>query len=619
MRAFRGAYLETAQRLKEQQGSDGGDGAPAIPEIGQLDFEFVLFASAVVDYDYIMKLIAKYSGQDPKKVKISREQLIGLIQSDAKFLDEREEITEYVRSLTEGEGLDEAAIRAGYEQFKTDKQAREIEGLAKAHCLTTESLSAFVDTVLQRMVFDGEELTDLMGAARPRLARASRARARPHGRSRPTSKQASRRPGHFGPQRLRGCGRAMTAHQPLRLAPKLRFAEFRNTGDWMTEILDNQGTFLSSLTGKTAKDFDTGNATFIPYMNVFSNTFTNVFDLRAVSVGGDESQNTVAKGDVFFTISSEIPEEAGMSSVLLEEIENCYLNSFCALFRFDNGKSPHPVFLGYLLRSALARAHLSRGAQGATRYNISRATFRSLPLLLPSVPEQQKIADCLGSLDDLIAAESRKLDALRQHKEGLMQELFPLLGETAARLRFPKFQNRSILDELTIGDVCDLKAGDFIPASEIVEHADEAWFPCYGGNGFRGYVKSFTHDGRYVLVGRQGALCGNVKLYAGKFHATEHALVATPKPGIDTGWLFYALDALKLNRFSIGQAQPGLSVGILRDVGISAPVEEDEQQKIADCLGSLDVLITATGRKLETLRQHKQGLMQRLFPSRETV
>ena len=127
-----------------------------------LDKHVVLFASAVIDYDYIMKLIAKYSGQDPKKLTISREQLIGLIHSDAKFLDEREEITEYVRSLTEGEGLDEAAIRAGYEQFKAEKQAREIEGLAQAHGLTTESLSAFVDTILQRMIFDGEQLTDLM-------------------------------------------------------------------------------------------------------------------------------------------------------------------------------------------------------------------------------------------------------------------------------------------------------------------------------------------------------------------------------------------------------------------------------------------------------------------------
>ena len=162
LRAFRGAYLETAQRLKEQQGTPGGDGEPDKFDIDQIEFEFVLFASAVIDYDYIMKLIAKYSGQDPKKLTISREQLIGLIQSDAKFLDEREEITEYVRSLTEGEGLDEAAIRAGYEQFKAEKQAREIEVLAKAYGLRTESLAAFVDTILQRMIFDGELLTDLM-------------------------------------------------------------------------------------------------------------------------------------------------------------------------------------------------------------------------------------------------------------------------------------------------------------------------------------------------------------------------------------------------------------------------------------------------------------------------
>jgi type I restriction enzyme, R subunit len=162
LRAFRGVYLETAQRLKEQQGKSGGEGEPTDPEVDQLDFEFVLFASADIDYDYIMRLIARYSGQDPKKLQISREQLIGLIQSDAKFMDEREEITEYVRSLKEGEGLNEAAIRAGYERFKAEKQAMEIKGLAEAHGLTTESLATFVETILRRMIFDGEKLTDLM-------------------------------------------------------------------------------------------------------------------------------------------------------------------------------------------------------------------------------------------------------------------------------------------------------------------------------------------------------------------------------------------------------------------------------------------------------------------------
>ena len=162
LRAFRGVYLETARRLKDQQNTRGKDGEPTNPEVAQLDFEFVLFASALIDYDYIMKLITKYSGQDPNELTISREQLIGLIQSDAKFLDEREEITDYVRSLTEGEGLDETAIRAGYEQFKAEKQAREIQSLARTHGLATASLSAFVATILQRMIFDGEQLTDLM-------------------------------------------------------------------------------------------------------------------------------------------------------------------------------------------------------------------------------------------------------------------------------------------------------------------------------------------------------------------------------------------------------------------------------------------------------------------------
>ena len=162
LRAFRGVYLETAQRLQEQQGVRRKDDEPTNLDIDQLDFEFVLFASDVIDYDYIMELMAKYSGQNPKKLTMSREQLIGLIHSDAKFLDEREDITEYVRSLQEGEGLDKAAIRADYEQFKAEKQAKEIEGLARAHGLTTKSLSDFVDRILQRMIFDGEELTDLM-------------------------------------------------------------------------------------------------------------------------------------------------------------------------------------------------------------------------------------------------------------------------------------------------------------------------------------------------------------------------------------------------------------------------------------------------------------------------
>jgi type I restriction enzyme R subunit len=159
LQAFRGVYLETAQRLKAQQ-DKGGDSAS--PEVQQLDFEFVLFASAVIDYDYIMALIARYSQQEPGKQKMSRAQLIGLIQSDAKFIDEREEIAAYIDTLKAGEGLSEKAIRQGYEAFKAEKNARQLAEVAAKHGLETAVLQTFVDGILQRMIFDGERLSDLL-------------------------------------------------------------------------------------------------------------------------------------------------------------------------------------------------------------------------------------------------------------------------------------------------------------------------------------------------------------------------------------------------------------------------------------------------------------------------
>jgi type I restriction enzyme R subunit len=163
LKGFRGVYLETAQRLKEQREKPGG---AVSPEVEQLDFEFVLFASALIDYDYIMNLIARFTGQDPKKLKMSREQLrdrlIGLITSDAKFMDERETITDYVHSLEAGKALDEKAVRAGYQRFKDERHAAELAAVAARHGLATDALQGFVGGILGRMIFDGEQLTDLM-------------------------------------------------------------------------------------------------------------------------------------------------------------------------------------------------------------------------------------------------------------------------------------------------------------------------------------------------------------------------------------------------------------------------------------------------------------------------
>ena len=157
--SFRGAYLESAQRLKALQGKGGGKTSSAVE---QLEFEFVLFASALIDYDYIMGLISRFSQQGPGKQKMSREQLIGLIQSDAKFMNERKDITAYIATLKAGEGLSETAIRDGYIRFKAGKDAAELAKLAAEHNLATTALQAFVDGILQRMIFDGEQLSDLM-------------------------------------------------------------------------------------------------------------------------------------------------------------------------------------------------------------------------------------------------------------------------------------------------------------------------------------------------------------------------------------------------------------------------------------------------------------------------
>ncbi|MEN5271528.1 type I restriction endonuclease subunit R [Stenotrophomonas lactitubi] len=159
MQGFKGMYLETAKRLKEQQDKEG-DQAP--PEVQQLDFEFVLFASAVIDYDYIMGLIARMTQQKPGKLTMNREQLIGLIQSDAKFIDDRDDIAEYIRGLPIGEALEDAQIRAGYERFKAEKKARELANIAAKHGLPEEGLQAFVEQVLRRRIFDGEALSELM-------------------------------------------------------------------------------------------------------------------------------------------------------------------------------------------------------------------------------------------------------------------------------------------------------------------------------------------------------------------------------------------------------------------------------------------------------------------------
>ncbi len=159
LRSFKSVYIDTAKRLRVEQGKKGEQ---ASEDIQQLDFEFVLFSSAVIDYDYIIGLIAKYTQAKPSKHKMTREELINLLSSSANLIDEREDIIAYINTLKVGSGLDEGEIRKGYQKFKDNKAEKEIQALADKHDITVERLNGFIDEIIDRMIFDGEKLTDLL-------------------------------------------------------------------------------------------------------------------------------------------------------------------------------------------------------------------------------------------------------------------------------------------------------------------------------------------------------------------------------------------------------------------------------------------------------------------------
>ena len=272
----------------------------------------------------------------------------------------------------------------------------------------------------------------------------------------------------------------------------------------------------------------------------------------------------------------------------------------------------------YYFKTPLYIQELNRNLEGIRDGKmVSYSQFSEIYLPFPPLPEQQKIADCLSSLDDLLAAHNEKLELLKGHKKGLMQNLFPQEGERVPKFRFPEFENDGEWEEKKLGEICSLKAGKFVAASEINDSYTEGLHPCYGGNGLRGYTQSYTHIGRYSLIGRQGAHCGNITLADGIFHATEHAVVVSPNSKIDTDWLFYTLELANLNQYATGQAQPGLSVSNLEEVEFVFPNTIPEQKKIASCLSAVDDLIKAETEKIEALKEHKKGLMQGLFPKME--
>ncbi len=173
--------------------------------------------------------------------------------------------------------------------------------------------------------------------------------------------------------------------------------------------------------------------------------------------------------------------------------------------------------------------------------------------------------------------------------------------------KLPDGWKRTVLDS-----ICDLQAGKFVSASEILETCNSSSYPCYGGNGLRGFVKDYSHSGTFPLIGRQGALCGNINKASGKFYATEHAVVATPNTNIEVEWLYYQLIHANLNKYATGAAQPGLSVKNIKKISFLLP-PLPEQKAIAALLSTWDEAIEKTERLIQAKEKLKRGLAQRLL------
>ena len=200
--------------------------------------------------------------------------------------------------------------------------------------------------------------------------------------------------------------------------PVLRFQGFED--DWEKVKLGEIGETFTGLSGKTKEDFGHGEGKFITYVNVFNNPISDLLGTDRIEV--DESQTNVQFGDIFFTTSSETPEEVGMSSVWLGNGNNIYLNSFCFGFRPTLKLSNH--FMAYVLRSTEIRKKFIFLAQGISRYNISKTKVMNISIPLPTLPEQESIGTFFQTLDQEIAQVEDKLASLKEMKKTLLRKLF---------------------------------------------------------------------------------------------------------------------------------------------------------------------------------------------------
>lgn len=413
------------------------------------------------------------------------------------------------------------------------------------------------------------------------------------------------------------------------LLPELRFPEFSGDAEWDCKKL--------SLLAKPVKE----KATKLSPKDVLTlsgeHGLVRQTDYFGKKIAGADLKRYLRIEQDDFVYNDRTTSAAKYGS--LKRLTNYDVGAVSPIYKcFRFKEKQNPVFWEHYFDAGAHETELSEfineGAR-AGRFNISVDTFLSIAVCYPSGTEQQKIADCLGSLDDLIAAHSAKLDALQDHKKGLLKQLFPVEGETVPSLRFPEFENAGewseepLLEMFNIQDGFAFSSTDFVEASEGSQqviritdinnrnsNTDKVYFPRRKAAEMK-LSRYLAHKGD-LLLSLTGAAGFNFFIWAGDDSLLNQRTAKISPKDKKHSTLAHLLNPLihgKINNRGEGQNN-NLSRGFLATVTLPVP-EPPEQKRIADCLSALDALITAQAEQIAALDEHKKGLMQQLFPNPE--
>ena len=412
----------------------------------------------------------------------------------------------------------------------------------------------------------------------------------------------------------------MTADKPLTLVQKLRFQEFKSRPAWsympLSAALKEHGRKSDGASEVHSVSFVKGVVPQIEHLG------------RSFAANDTSHYRLVRPFDVVYTRSPLSAFPLGIVKQY-KRSKNAIVSPLYGVF------APRNRHLGLIieayfdspLRSVRFLDPLAqKGAKNTIQ--LSNDRFLSGALHLPDdEDEQKKIADCLGNIDELIAAENRNLEALRQHKQGLLQQLFPQAGETVPRLRFSKFGNTGEWEEKKIGDVSEVCMCKRIFASQTKSNGSVPFYKIgtLGGepdafiskNLFEEYKSkyNFPRPGEILLT--CSGTVGKCLAYDGsEAYFQDSNIVWIDNPTLEVSNEFLLGFLSNVNWSTLNSTTITRIYGSdLRGLIIKFPKNEEEQQRIADCFDSLDDLIAAETRKIEALQQHKQGILQQLFPS----